>query len=740
MRSARCLLAAAAVFTTISLFSSVAAARLVGEASLTYSKYDGSDSTTSISSNSLLQNYSLLYSSNGPIYNSRVGSYNVSLGYNLTAIDSTFKASDGSGKSYDETRGKIMYLGEVKIDPREVPFRLKAYSHDMGRNSVKNSNGNGIQLLNSIIRGIDQPTGIDNGVHLESGATLVAGVKNGMTNGYNEILRHFPMILIDFKDTINRDLRLISPVDNRLSRLAFVSLNKKDNWFHYRHTKYVDNIDSGSNYEENQFQLGTIDQYMARRWVDFSNWIKVSTDLQLTTRKNSMPPLQTEDINLNLFVAAERKAWNARTFSTFNRYVDESKNLSYLTSLPVYVSGEMNSDLSWNARTSFRESRDIGVSGAASVYSNTLLGYRVNAYRRAPFTLSQNLDVESSSSNSTNLLTLSGGLETASTARFSRTVRLGASYSIRNTSASSTSTNQDSTAAGAGSDFLMQQIILNAGYTPNNTLRFDLRQTSNFTRGRQTSFGGQTQLSAFSASTTSSTDVGSESYQSVTTLSASWNPKPRLYVNLNLVEDISKSDAMPQSNITVATSSITYSNASWDVKNNLEYSRGNRDAADNDASTVSNATTLRYIHSRSLSSSASATYSSTSSQGTNESATTFGQGLSYSYFTTRGIARKIFELNESLIYSGGKPRSTHPSRNAIALGFRYYPITRLTLAAGVAVNEFRFSDPFNDSLVWNASVAANFKLLQASVDYISAFRNTDKVREKKLTGNIRKSF
>lgn len=738
--SAGFILSAVSVFALFFIFSSVAFARLGGEANLTYSKYDGSDADGSSSSNSLVQNYSLLYSSGGPVYNSRVGNYNLSLGYNFTAVDSKFSSPDGPGKSYNESRGKFLYQGDIKIDPREIPFRMTVYSHDMTRNSVESSIGAAAQTINSIVGGYDQAIGVKNGLHLESGATLVAGVKNGMTNGYNEVLRHLPMILVDYKDVINRDLNSLSPVDNRLNRLAFVSLNKKDNWFHYRRTMYVDNIDSGSNYEENQYQLGTVDQHMARRWIDFSNWIKVSTDLQISTRKNSVPPIQTQDINLNLFVAAERKTWNARTFSSFNRYIDESKKLSYQKSLPLYIAGVVDNDMSWNARVSYRDNRDIAVSGSASEYTSMLLGYRVNAFKRAPFTLSHSFDVESSSINTTDVLTLSGSLETASSASFSRTVKLAASYNIRNSSGSTSSVTSDSTMAGSESDFLMQQIVLSAGYTPSNTLRFDLRQTNNLTHGRATSFGGETQLSAFSARTETSTDSGSGGFSSSTALSAAWNPKPRLNVNFSLAEDISKSDGQPQTNLTKASSSILFTNTAWDVKYKFDYTRSNGSASVADASTVTNTTSMRYIHSRRLNSSASATYSSISSQGESTSNTSFGQGLSYSYFTTSGMARPIFEFNESLTYTGGKPRSTQPSRNAVALGFRYYPISRLTLAGGVAVNEFRFSDPFNDALVWNASVAANFKLAQASVSYVSGYRNADKVRERKITGNIRKSF
>lgn len=736
VRSTCIIKSVASVFAFLFIFSSVALARLNGDASLTYSKYDGSNGTSASSSSSLVQSYSLLYASGGPIYNSRVGHYNISLGYSLHAIDSTFKSSGEPDKSYKEPAGKLLYLGEMKVDPKEIPFRLNAYSRDMSGITVKQSDGTVHQKFNSIIGGYGQAIGVSNDIHIESGVTLIAGVKNGMTNGYNELLRHLPMILIDYKDTINRG----KDVDNRLNRLAFVSLNKKDNWFHYRHTQYVDNLDSFNSYDENQFQLGTVDQYMARRWIDFSNWIKVSTDLQLSTRKNTMPPNQIEEINLNMFVSAERKAWNARTFTSFSRSVDESKRLTYQKSVPLYVSGFVSTDTSWNARASYQDNREIGVAGAAYEYSSMLAGYRVNTFKRSPFTLSHSFDVESTSSDTTDSLTFSGALETYSSSLFSKTVQLAASYNVRSTTYSSVNIGTDSTTSNTNSDSLMQQLVLKAGYFPSNNVRFELSQINNFNKGTQSSFGGESQLGAFGTRVTNSSDSNVGSYSSNSSLSAYWTPKPRLSISLSLNESVSKTDVQSRIDTSTLTSSISYINSVWDVKNKFDYSHGNSSANAGDVSTASNTTTLKYIHSRNFSSNASAAFSSSSSQGESSRTSSFGQGVNYTYFTTNGVTRPLFELNETLTYSGGKPRSINPSKNAIALGFRYYPISRLTLAGGVAVGEFRFSEPFNDTLVWNTSVAANFKLLNASVDYVSAFRNTDKVREKKLTGNIRKSF
>lgn len=717
-------------------FSHDAAARLSGDATLSYTSYDGRNSSGRVSSSSFVQNYSLLYSSSGPLYNSRVGYYDVSLGYNWTSLDTTFKATGQSNDNYNETRGHLMYNGEIKLDPKEVPLKLNAYSRDMSRNSFTSTVTPGIGNSGSVLGVRDHMTGINDGLHIESGATLIAGVKNGMTNGYNEVLRHFPMILVDYKDTINRDLRSQTPVDERLSRLAFVSLNKKDNWFHYRHTLYENFINSKSNFVENEVQLGTVDQDLSRRWIDFSNWLKVSTDMELSKRKTNYMANSIEDINLNLFVAAERKYWNARTFATFNRHVDENQRLSYQTILPVFASGTVSPDLSWDSRTSFRTTRDTELSGVSSKFTNALVGYRVDAYKRALFTLKQGADVEVSETDAVRLVTLSGSIETTSSPRFSRALTLAASYKIKNSATSSDT--------ASSSNFLEQNLAFRGGYAATNALRFEARQNNTFTRGRLSPFNStvrnsNTLLPQFvnpRGFTTS--DAGSDSYQSVSSLLVSWSPKPRLNASLSLTEDIYKSEGRSLSTVTDVQSDVSLSNEAWDVSNSLKYSQGAKNTLDDNANTFTNNSTLRYTHSRSLDVSARAGYTQAQSNGTTLRGTEYVQKLNYYRFSNAGVARKLFEFNETMTYADGIAVSTSPKGKSLTLGFKYYPLSQLTLAAGMGYSYTTTLD--NYTLIWNTSVVANFRLLQASLDYLHGFRKIDGVRENKLIGNIRKTF
>jgi hypothetical protein len=812
------------IVPSLLLYASIASAGLSGSASLNYTAYGGTasaivpcgekvksaatglmvippddavctrneDGSTSIanghernkmSSNSLVQNYSLLYASSGPLYNNRVGFYDVSLGYNWTAIDTTFKTSTPNrttvdeSANYNETRGHLLYRGEITLDPKEVPIRLNAYSRDMSYNTVNRSSGRLTSHFDSIFGYRDEATGINDGMHIENGVTLIAGVKNGMTNGYNEILRHFPMILIDFKDVVNKDPLAANPIDDRFTRLAFVSLNKKDNWFHYRHTIYEDyrpksyNPLTGAllydpainNYVINEVQLGTVDQTMVRRWIDFSNWIKVSTDIQFTKLEKNDQANPIEEVNLNLFVTGERQYWNARTFTTFNRLKDDKDLLSYQANLPLYVSGVVSRDTSWNARASFRNNHDINlnpnppdsVGGVTSKFIDSVAGYRVDTFKNSLFTLSQNLDIESSQTktsqtSSSDFLTLSGGLETTSTPLLARNLSLGASYNIKDSTTSSSS--------ASSSDFLEQNITLHSLYSPTNTLRFNLGETSTFTKGTNIPFSGttkdgQTQLSQYyNPRAQISNDIGNKTYHSVTTFAVSWTPKPRLSAYFTVTEDIFKTPIIGVSSVTDAFFTASFTNDKWSVSDTLKYTRGSRETLDDNASTITNGALIKYVHSRNLDASASASYSSShyshnpnitldssnANVSYNSKHFTLEQRANYNYFTKSGISRKLFEVNETLKYEDGTEVIGISYNKSLLLGVKYYPIRQLTLAAGAG---YSYSDKFGVyTAVWNASAMANFRLLQVSLDYVHGKRVYDNAIEDKFSGNVRRSF
>lgn len=756
----------AALLLCICLFSASASARLSGEAALNYSSYSMSDNLKNrLSSHSFTQDYSLLYSSNGNLYNSRLGKYSVSLGYNWSMLNSD-TTSNGVSADFNGNRGHILYSGELLLDPKELPLRLTAYSRDLTRNAFSTSNSAFTNNIFSSNNGqlLGRPeliTGINDGLHIESGATLLAGVKNGMTNGYNEILRHFPMIMLDYRDQINQDLRSDTPVDNRLSRLAFVSLNKKDNWFHYRYTTYKDKINSTNDYSERQFQLGTVDQNLERRWIDFSNWLQVSADLLLTKRKNSNMAENYEESDLNLFFQARRRNWEARSYSNFNRYREDNGRLTYQTTVPLNVFGVFNPEASWSTRILYRKIND----NAGGHYESMQTGYRVEGFKRSLFNLTQNFDLESSVSETSEMLVLSGGLEAVSSPRFSRSISLGASYLIKN------STQKDSF---SDSNFLEQKLSLRSSYAPTNQLRINLSQTNDFTSGTWQNFMStvrvvDTTLSLpqyISPRSGSTADLGSSSYHSVTGLSITWNPLPRLNIGLAVNEDIFSAEKSKTSTITNVSTTIGYERATLSFNNTLTYSAGSY-LAGTQSSTLSNVTIVQYKHNRNLDSKLMLTYSRYVADTVESDIYNAEQRLDYTYYSKTGFAKKVFEINEMLAYSSAPQQVTtnnstpgsinnigsintlssnyvtvasgrNIDRGSLSLGFKYYPLRQLILSGG---GRYQYESKLsNYSLMWYASASTNFRLLQASLDYYQGKRQSDGLIEKKITANVKKSF
>ncbi len=752
-----CVVAALLVFV---MWSATAHALLSGEASLRYDNYDARDNSgRHMSGNSFTQDYSILYSHAGNIYNSRIGKYNVSLGYNWSALDTTIKSTRGAA-DLNSSRGHVFYNGEIIIDPKEVPFKINAYSRDLTRNTLTATDpplvtemfSQGGGLFNSP----NLATGISDGIHIDSGATLLAGVKNGMTNGYNEILRHFPMIMVDYSDQLHRDLRSQTPVDSRLSRLAFVSLNKKDNWFHYRHVTYNDYINSDNNYKESQFQIGTVDHKLARRWIDFSNWLQVSTDLLLTKRMNNNMALNYTETDLNLFAQARRSKWEARSYGNFNRYREENGKLTYRTTLPLYVSGVYNPEISWSTRASYSESHN----NAGAHLDSMLAGYRVEFFKRSLFTLTQHFDVESSVSELSELLALSAGIETTSSTRFSQKLSIGASYDIKNSSHKESLNN---------SNFIEQKLSLRSSYNPTNQLRINLIQVNDFTSGNKQSFAStvrdaNTTLPQYvSPRGVANDDFGSTSYRSVTTVSAAWNPLPRLNIGLMLSEDIFSSEKVKSSNVTNISLSVDYEQSRIKLSNLLTYSDGSSQV-DLKSSMLSNSTTVQYMHNRNLDSRLMFMYSRISDNTNTSNSYDVEQRLNYIYYSHTGLSRKLFEINEMLTYSNSPNlistaystsnsitstnniasnnnivySGRNNSRASLSLGFKYYPLRQLVFSAGA---RYQYDNNVNNySLLWYSSLGANFRLFQASLDYYQGKRQSDGLIEKKFTANVKKSF
>lgn len=709
------------------LFPAEALCRLSAEAELNYINYEvNNDFNRHLSANSLAQRYSLLYDTSGRILEGRLGWYDVALGYEWATFDTAIKSVDGN-EDYGQSKGRILYKGEISLDPKELPLKLRMYSNDLNRASLITDTSS---LLNAFANDSEPrlPTSLSNGQSIVSGATLVFGVKNGMTNGYNEVLRHFPMLLLDYQDQVNKDISSDYPVNNRLSRLAFVSLNKKDNWFHYRHITYKDYIDSNNNYLETQLQLGTVDETLQRRWIDFTNWLEVSTDGQLT-RRVQLKNDTTEEFSFNLFATARRDTWEARAFNNFQRIKENNTTLTYKTSIPVYASGVLGPSAIWSSYAAYNENK----SNYGSYFKAIAGGYKIDAFTKSSFTLNQSLGLEqTTASGGTDTTMVSGSIGTNSTTRFSSLLSLGANYTIRNYQYSKSDND---------SMFTDQEITGNIRYNLSNELLLSFTQMNRFTSGRSQSIDGiGVSTSQPVDPRTGSLSTGS-GYQSVSSLNVSWNPKPRFNISLVASEDIYVPDGGKSSTVTRIENSISYNSAKLSLRSRNTYSTGYSytNSYGNVASQISSDNMASYIFNRSFDTRLRVEYyKSLNGDGDGAAELRIEQALNYYYYKSSGLTRRLFEVNEAFESNGDAKTGTINRRNQFSIGARYYPLRQMLIAAG---SRYAFTSRLdNYTLSYYGSIGVQFRLLEASLDYSYGKSNTDGRIEKRFSANVKKKF
>lgn len=734
------------------LFPGEALCRLSAEAELGYVNYEVKDDVRGrLTANSLTQRYSLLYNTNGRILDGRFGRYDVALGYEWATFDTSIKAPTAK-EAPSQSRGHLLFRGEVIVDPKELPLKLRLYSQDLSRTYFVNDSST---LLNSFgsstissfqsdpgsqiyggIRDTSLPgrqpeigTSIINGQHIDTGGTLIMGVKNGMTNGYNEFLRHFPMVMLDYRDQINKDLHADYPVDNRLSRLAFVSLNKKDNWFHYRYTTYKDYIDPVNDYRETQVQIGTVDQTLQRRWIDFANWLQISADGQLTKRVSQLGTDVSDEISLNFFGAARRETWEARSFNNFIRLKENNSLITYKTTIPLYANGLLGKDATWNAFVSYNDNTTNTNEHFTTVNAN----YRIDAFRNADFTLTHGLGMEHVSTTASTADMVTGTIGTTSTPRFSRRFSVGGTYTIRSYFYD-TSTN-----------FIDQDLTGNVNYAPSDTLRLTLDQSNRLTSGRSQYIasniaGASTSTPQYYDPRNYTTNSGS-SYQSITRVGVTWTPKPRLVMGLNVSEDIYVPAEGDRSTITRIEGSISYNSSNLSFSSRTAYASGNS-VADYATNNIRSENKLTYIFNRNLDARAGLAYYKALGKERGVDVFNVEQALNYYYYRTSGITRKLFEINQAFvsadeIVSGSLSQDTRRN-NYFSLGAKYYPLRQIMLAAGTRYN---FVKQFSDyTISYYGSISAQFRLLEASLDYSYGKSTTDNRIEKRFSANVKKKF
>lgn len=743
---------------TILLSSTKSYALLSAESDLSFVNIDEQDNLGNhYWGHTFTQKYSLLYSTKSKLVNGRLGNYDVQVGYELLSFDT--KTSKNVNMSNSSTKGHLLYSGNVTIDPKEMPFKLKLYSHDLTtgtfeRSDLNTAASNSFNYLSDYSSKYQLTTRLNSGVHRETGATLVAGVKNGMTNGYNEMLRHFPMILLDYRDITIKDVNN----DTRLTQLAFVSLNKKENWFHYRYAIYNDNLDNSNSYNESQMQLGTVDQALQRRWIDFANWLQISSDALYINHEANKKDDFYQEISLNLFAAARRTDWNAYMYNSFLRRVETktdpnataqenaspNKIFTYTTTVPLYASGIINPTTTWDASVAYNENHTSDFRNFTKLNSN----YTLFAFTRSPFKLTQGLAIEYASSESlqykSDMTALTAKFEGTSTPKFSKELSLDALSTTRIYNYGYSDKNSK--------DFLDTELQGKAIYSINTKLKFSATQRL------RTTFGTPDEIRSdiTNAATTTPQYISplslsitpTKTFETSSSLQLDWQSTARLTSFINASEDIFTADKGDKKSKTSLKTGLTYKMPYLLLSSNAEYEQSS-----NEYSKYILSSKINYDPNRNISSFLNIVYSSYSDKiNKNEvysSNTGDGfyleQGLKYTMFQSKGIGRKLLEVNELFKTGSGLVNNTVAQNfsnstrtNELTLGLRYYPIRVLTLGFGTRYNT---TTTFKDYVaLYYASAALNYRLFETSLDFSHGRDAKDGHVEKKVAINMKKRF
>jgi hypothetical protein len=338
----------------LALCVSNAWARLDGEVEWGYAHYQqSSDSKEDVTASHFTQRYSLMYSTQGLLSNGRAGFYDIGVGAEWGAFDTRLDDEDLSNDAL-----KFLYEGRIQIAPGGLPFRLNAYSYDLSKIQFQRSAGiqpfgpvneilNPYRLFNPRI-----VTDLQNGQTIISGVQFIGGIRNGSYLGrYRESLSQWPRLLIDYRDIYRRDMESFHPQKYRDRNLAFVSLNKKDNWFHYRVYTHDDYLRPENDSRESIIMLGTIDHTLKRQWIDLTNWIRISVDGAYSEIENNWDLRKTERFDVNFFTSMQRRNFGASSLANLQR-IKRGGTLENILDVPVYATRNLNPDTS--VRSSFQ--------------------------------------------------------------------------------------------------------------------------------------------------------------------------------------------------------------------------------------------------------------------------------------------------------------------------------------------------------------------------------------------------
>ena len=716
---------------------------MFGEAELGYSKYD-LDGAASLKSSqeTFYHRYALGYEKGGRIGNGRLGKYSFILGYEWASVN---QHSDGNvylpASTGSITRGHLLFGGDLQMQLPQYPVNLTLYSRDLSRSmttdygKVETFRGGQSTIINPLTVNLTGAT------RVTSGAKLEIGTRGDQVFRAAPYFRELPIIILDYRNIYVSDLNSTAPQHTN-SDSFLGAIGKKDLWVRYSNYRFTDYFNKGtgndSSSTEQQFQLGTVDSHLSRRWVDVTNWIRISADGLLIKKgaaANSAAD-NTDQYEVNLFAIAEREKWSARTFNTFSRTLNKSSGtISHSLNLPIYLNGEWGTDARWQASFVSNENQSIVGQGATRSLLSTL---RVEAFKRSPFTLTPSISVQRTTDNFNSVVKINGKVETTSTRRYSDKLGLFASYQIEHTRSDQSGDVQTSSPPGTS---LLQQLDGRATYRVNDRLLVSVSEALTLKTGAAEATTGNGTSSTQTLQSTARNDTGAGEYiQSATSVNASWQPQARLSLGANATADVRDQFDGSMDNIFSFGNTIDYTLPDYKFSGRVTYAKRTGDVRNTTEINAQGGAT--YTPTRNLEAYVRLSYSNLKDESGTYSFVDFRQRTTYRFFRSGYNARTLLEVAEEASYEeggGANFGATYNVKRNLTLLANYFPYQNLFVGAST---RYSLLDPGSVS-EWfgNATVGLNYRKLQASIDYAYGKRNgTDNRVEKRISANLKKQF
>lgn len=712
-----------------------------------YADYAAEEGGTEVEDAShFTQLYSLLYQKKGLFNQGRAGRYDFSLGAQWASLDSSV-----DGQDFDDNKFKVLYGGDILFAPGGLPFNLHLYSNDLGTTGWDSAdNFQDSEIIDSNII-----TTLGSGQHIRSGATLMVGIRNGSYLGtYREVLSQLPRLFVDYSEDYVRDFDSFTPQHYRTRNLAFVSLNKKDNWFHYRLYEYRDFEDEDEDYDEKTIMLGTIDHTLTRQWINFTNWLKISTDGSLiTTTRNQDDDVPEETFNYNFFAVATRSDWNASAFPSMSRTTDES-TIEKSLEIPLFFQREVDPDTSYRVRLIVdRETESDYDDGLIRDETDAYLSLTGDLHRTRSHIFAPRFEAEMKTGNMGEGFGVSAGAEYYTNRAFRPPVDWYVSYSLTNLDG----TSSDDTDV----DYWENQLLGRIEVSPLTSLRTGVQQRFVLGTGStdssitdHISIVGDTGLVNSSDGTVSRTG---ETYRSTSTLFADHQASRRLSNRVELIYDyLSTTDSGADSQV-VITHSLRYNRRDFLAKMRSELAFGDDingiSTVDSDLDSVSSvtnvdktfthSTTLRYSPGRIWEITGDLDYYwQTGDEGTTNQIF-LNQAYRYSFFKNSGALRKFVEVREEMEYERSVGTdSDRVSLFGLLLAADFYP-SRRTLVGGRV--RYRIYEPESyDEYLYTFTSGINYSKFTFSLDYSygirSAYDDEELRNEHRWEVKVRREF